>query len=236
MTVDCDAAGRTDATCQAGEIPTPAHRPALGPQLRGGLRTTLEHEREHLQKLFDSAQSQLAAREARLASRVEDLEERERQVAEAEARAATIEADARRQADALIAETRERGHALGREMLAAEQHLAETQQATDEHIQTMLAEAERQSEQIRSGARSSAQVAGNRVFELLRLREELLTSVRETLSDFHETVASIEREEPPRLPGEDGHRSVVPTEAPHGAEAADPLAQSTSGSAPREPA
>jgi hypothetical protein len=35
--------------------------------------------------------------------------------------------------------------------------------------------------------------------ELMRLREGLLASVRETLSRFDETVARAEREEPPGL-------------------------------------
>ena len=182
------------------------------PSLQRNLRATLERERERLQGLFNAANAELAERETELQRRVAELDRRERGLTEAirdirerEAgvetaardRAAAIEAEARTQADTLTSDATQRLEQLEQEALTAEREIAEAQEANRAQMEEALAGAEAQAEEIVSSARKQADEAHERVVELLRLREGVITSLRNTLSRVDETLTRIEQEEPP---------------------------------------
>jgi len=213
----------------------------LNAQPRDDLRATLERERQRLQQIFDTANAALAAREAEIENRTIDLQQRERQLqvreVELETEARDRAAAARGDADELISQARERCEELEQEMLTAEQEMLQAQRSTAERIERMLAEAEARAERVVLHSRQDADVARARIVELLRLREGLLASTRETLSRFSETLARAEQEEPPHLPdGVDEDRAAA--HAPRQSDDEDDralLEQSTLGSQPEKP-
>ena len=241
-TEDLKPSGDTTPDAPASEtLPTHVRSLALNAKPQDDLRATLERERQHLQQLFDTANAALVAREAEIESRTAHLDERERQLVQAlqdlRDRELQMETDARERAAATEADARARAEELERVILDAEQELLQTQQSTDEHIQTLLAEAETQAEQIVSRARQDAELTGERTVELLRLREGLIASVRETISRFDETLTRAEQDEPHLPDGVDEDRAAAHAPRQSGDEDDRALLeQSASGSQPEEPA
>ena len=181
-------------------------------KVQQNLRATLERERERLQGLFNAANAELAERETALQSRTAELDRRERHLteavrdirereagieAEARDRATAIEAEAREKADTLSSEATQRAKELEQEALTVEREIAAAQDAGRAQTEAMLAEAEAEAERIASAARQQVDEAHDRVVELLRLREGVITSLRSTLAWVDEILTRIEREEPP---------------------------------------
>jgi hypothetical protein len=80
---------------------------------------------------------------------------------------------------------------------AALEEAARVREEAHREAQAKLAEARRQAEEIVQDAWRRAQEQSDRVVELLRLREGLMTSLGATVSQFDEALQRAANEEPP---------------------------------------
>jgi len=183
-------------------------------RLQEELEAALRREQERLRRKLGQASGELARRETELAARLRELEAREQRIAEtlqstremgmrieseARAQAAEIVGQARHAAAETAAETRQRYTEFERTLAVSESEIVVTQTAAHEEANRLretagqeakarIDEAQRQADQIIRDARQQAQEQTDRMLELLRLREGLTSSLRETMTQFEQAL------------------------------------------------